>query len=102
MYLFNTTFYVDDTVMSEWKEWLQTTYFPLMQAGGTFSNPLVYRVHSLQDEDGSSSIAVQFSVQTMEDIRQWEVETNARIEQSVLRIFGTKVLHFWTVLEPLL
>ncbi len=102
MYLFNTTFYIDDAVMNDWIEWLRATYLPMMQAAGTFSNPLVYQVHSLNDEEDSSSIAVQFSVETMDDIRQWEETVNPRVEQSMLGVFGTKVLHFWTVLEPLL
>ncbi len=101
MYLFNTTFYIDDAVMNDWIAWLRTTYIPMMQTSGTFSNPLVYRVHSLQNDEGSSSIAVQFTVQTMDDIRQWDETISLRVEQSVLGVFGTKVLHFWTVLEPL-
>ncbi len=101
MYLFNTTFYIDDAVIGDWREWLRTIYIPMMQAAGTFSNPLVYRVHSLNDEEGSSSIAVQFTVQTMDDIRLWNDAISQRVEQSMLGAFGTKVLHFWAVLEPL-
>jgi hypothetical protein len=101
MYLFNTTFYIDDAVMNAWQEWFRATYLPLMLSSGGFSNPLVYKVHSLHDEEGSSSIAVQFTVHTMDDIHQWEEVTSRRVKQSVTGSFGETVLHFWTVLEPL-
>jgi hypothetical protein len=101
MYLFNTTFYVDNEVMKAWQEWFQATYLPLMQASGKFSKPLVYRVHSFQNEDDSSSIAVQFSVESMDDIRQWDEEISQLVEHSMAAMFGAKALHFWTVLEPL-
>jgi hypothetical protein len=101
MYLFNTTFYIDDAVMNAWQEWYHATYLPLMLSSGGFSDPLVYKVHSLHDEVGSSSIAVQFTVQTMNDIQQWEAETSQRVKLLMTGTFGETVLHFWTILEPL-
>lgn len=101
MYLFNTTFYIEDGLTDAWMKWLWNVYAPMMQLSGKFTHPLVYRVHSLQGEEGSSSIAVQFSVQSVEDIAQWEEEISGRVAQSIQEIFGTGVLYFWTVLEPL-
>jgi hypothetical protein len=100
MYIYNTTFCLEDSVLEAWKNWLDDEYIPLMTAGGDFANLHILRV--LTENAGDAlSISVQFSVETLVSVDRWRKEKEPLLAASVTREFGTKVLYFSTVLEVL-
>jgi hypothetical protein len=100
MYIYNTTFCLEDSVLEAWKSWLDDEYIPFMTAGGVFADLHIFRV--LTENAGDSiSISVQFSVGTLVAVDRWRKEQEQLLAASVNRLFGTKVLYFSTVLEVL-
>ncbi len=100
MYIYNTTFCLEDSVLEAWKSWLDDEYIPFMMAGGAFTDLHIFRV--LTENAGDSiSISVQFSVGTLVAVDRWRKEQEQLLAASVNRLFGTKVLYFSTVLEVL-
>jgi hypothetical protein len=100
MYIYNTTFCLEESVLDTWKRWLDEEYIPLMTGDGTFSNLRIYRV--LTENAGDSiSISVQFSVETLAIVSRWQKEKEPLLAATVTHLFGTKALYFSTVLEVL-
>lgn len=100
MYIYNTTFCLEDSVLEAWKSWLDDEYIPLMITGGAFTDLHIFRV--LTENAGDSiSISVQFSVEALVYVDRWRKEKEQLLAASVTRLFGTKVLYFSTVLEVL-
>ncbi len=100
MYIYNTTFCLEDSVLDAWKQWLDEEYIPLMTGDGSFSELHILRV--LTENAGDAlSVSVQFSVETLVKIDRWRKQKEQLLAASVNRLFGTKVLYFSTVLEVL-
>ena len=100
MYIYNTTFCLEDNVLDDWKTWLYEEYIPMMTENGIFFDPKIYRI--LTENAGDAlSISVQFSVEALVGVQRWRKENEPFMATSVTRLFGTKVLYFSTVLEVL-
>jgi hypothetical protein len=100
MYIYNTTFCLEDSVLDAWKQWLDEEYVPMMTSEGSFSDLHIFRV--LTENAGDAlSVSVQFSVETLVAIDRWKKEKEQQLAASVTHLFGTKVLYFSTVLEVL-
>jgi Domain of unknown function (DUF4286) len=100
MYIYNTTFCLEDSALDAWKQWLDEEYVPMMTSEGSFFDLHIFRV--LTENAGDSiSISVQFSVGTLVAVDRWRKEQEQLLAASVNRLFGTKVLYFSTVLEVL-
>ena len=100
MYIYNTTFCLEESILAEWKEWLDDHYVPFMTEDGSFSDLHIYRVLAESPED-ALSLSVQFSVETLSAVARWQNEREPVLAREVTRLFGTKVLFFSTVLEVL-
>jgi hypothetical protein len=100
MYIYNTTFCLEDSALDDWKSWLDEQYIPMMTADGSFSDVRIFRV--LTENAGDSfSISVQFSVEALVNVQRWQKEKEQQLALDITRRFGTKVLYFSTVLEVL-
>jgi hypothetical protein len=101
MYIYNTTFCLEDSVLDAWKAWLDERYVPMMTEDGVFSNLRVFRV--LTENAGDSfSISVQFSVEALVGVQRWQKEKEHLLTAEITHLFGTKALYFSTVLEVLI
>ncbi len=63
-----------------------------------FSYPQVARVITSAEQEGTS-FSVQFRVNDMQTLKQWNQEFSAIFKESCAHEFGTEVVFFTTVLE---
>lgn len=108
MILYNTTFIVPQRRFEEWLKWAQETYIPFMRRHN-FNEARLMRVlyNSVEryEEDDSqkedNSFSIQFQIESLELLRQWEINFENAIFQNLYERFSADILTFSTVLESL-
>ena len=98
MLIFNTTYLVSDKVHGAWLKWVREQHIPFMLESSYFSQPLVARVITSAEQDGTS-FSVQFHVQDMHTLKLWNKEYSLLFQEKCSQQFGTEVIFFTTVLE---
>ena len=98
MFIFNTTYLVSDKVHESWLEWVREQHIPFMLHSTYFSHPQVARVITSDKQDGTS-FSVQFHVQDLHTLKQWNKEYSSLFQQNCSLQFGAEVIFFTTVLE---
>jgi hypothetical protein len=98
MLIFNITFLVSDKVHGSWLKWVREEHIPFMLNSTYFTQPQVARVITSDKEDGTS-FSVQFHINDMRTLKQWNQEYSTGFQQNCSQNFGSEVLFFTTVLE---
>jgi hypothetical protein len=98
MLIFNITFLVSDKVHSSWLKWVREEHIPFMLNSTYFIQPQVARVITSDKEDGTS-FSVQFHINDMRTLKQWNQQYSTVFQQNCSQNFGSEVLFFTTVLE---
>lgn len=98
MLIFNTTYLVSDKAHGSWLKWIREQHIPFMLDSTYFSLPQVARVITSAEQEGTS-FSVQFRVNDMRTLKQWNQEFSAIFKEGCAREFGTEVAFFTTVLE---
>lgn len=100
MLIFNTTFLVSDKVHGAWLKWINEKHIPYMLESQLFSQPQVAKVLTNEEQEGTS-FSVQFHVQDMETLFEWNKKYGADFQTIFSQKFGSEALFFTTVLELL-
>ncbi|NDP19808.1 MAG: DUF4286 family protein [Paludibacter sp.] len=98
MLIFNTTYLVSDKARASWLVWVREQHIPFMLESGYFSQPQVARVITSAEQEGTS-FSVQFHVNDMRALKQWNQEFNSIFKEKCDQEFGTEVIFFTTVLD---
>ena len=98
MLIFNITFLVSDKVHGSWLKWVREEHIPFMLDSTYFTLPQVARIITSDKEDGTS-FSVQFHINDMRTLKQWNQQYSSAFQQSCSDKFGSEVLFFTTVLE---
>ncbi len=98
MYIYNTTYLVDRDVFSEWIKWVKSVHISDMTRMG-FSSPQISKVLTTDTEQKELSFSVQFKIESMEKLNDWQERYSDILKKDIYHRFGEKVLPFDTVLE---
>ena len=99
MFIYNTTFVVNNTAFDAWQNWLDSTCIPLIQNLVSASEVAVYEVMSVDDEE-EKTISVQWKVAMPDDVDAIHKQSPIMLAQMGSE-FGTKVLFFSSILRSL-
>ena len=99
MIVYNTTFHVDDDILSESIEYLKQEFIPSSTRSGILSHPLLQRV--LQDSEAGTSLCVQFRVKNQATLHEWIRLEGIVIQQKLVERFGSKMAGFSTLLDEI-
>ncbi len=108
MLIYNTTFIVPNSRLKEWLKWTKEIFIPFMLRHN-FSDVRIARVlynsvelsqddEKLKEDD---SFSVQFQIESLEKLNQWEKNFEDDIFRNLYEHFSTEILTFSTVLESL-
>ncbi len=100
MYIFNTTYHVEDSVKKLFTEWLRRVYIPAAATGETLSRPQLCRVIAGETTDGES-LSLQFHVADRASLESWYEKQGADLDRTMREKFGDRVIGFNTLLEIL-
>lgn len=99
MFIYNTTFVVNNSTFDAWQNWLDATCKPLIHNLVPASEVAVYEVMSLENEE-ERTISVQWKVTTPDDLDAINKQSPVMLKQMSLD-FGEKVLFFSSILRSL-
>ena len=98
MLIFNTTYLVSDKAHGPWLKWIREQHIPFMLDSTYFSFPQVARIITSAEQEGTS-FSVQFRVNDMRTLKQWNQEFSAIFKENCAREFSSEVVFFTTVME---
>lgn len=99
MIVYNTTFHVDDEILSESIDYLKQEFIPSSICSGILSHPLLQRV--IQDTEAGTSLCVQFHVKDQQTLQDWIRQEGITIQRKLVERFGSKMAGFSTLLDEI-
>lgn len=100
MIIYNTTFNIENDILTECVDYLKKDYIPRAAASGFLMTPYLRRI--LQDEtEDASCYSVQFHVKNPETLEYWMQNEGRTLQQELVQRFGSKIVGFSTLLEDI-
>lgn len=100
MYIINTTFVADRTLLDELHVWLTEIYLPEITTTGTFVSHRLARVITNQDPE-TVSIACEVTVDSISAGAAAHSAVLDKLSTEIKKLWGDKVLYFTTVLREM-
>ena len=99
MIILNTTFYVHESIVDQFRQWIRQEYIPSALNCG-LTEPTIARL-MMEPQEGMSGYAVQFVADTIESASSWHDEEAATLRGGFCGKHGEKILFFTTYMERL-
>ena len=100
MYIFNTTYHVDDVLKDDFIAWLRDTYIPAATARPELHRPQLCRVLTGEETEGER-YSLQFHVADNACLETWYTAVGAELDMAIQERYGERVIGFNTLLEVL-
>ncbi|MBK3517284.1 DUF4286 family protein [Carboxylicivirga marina] len=97
MYIFNTTFMIADSIVDDWKQWMNRNYIPTMKDLVKDIRVELYEVMAVVEE-GNTNFSCQMQVSNPADLDTIN-KYNAVLVNNVKGKFGDKCLTFSSILN---
>lgn len=95
-YIINVTFCVENHYVSQWKEWANDSFLPMMS--NDYQSPRIMRVMA-QLEEGLTNYSIQHEADDFHKLTIWKHHLQKQMEMKLAEKFGQHVLAFTTFLE---
>lgn len=96
MYILNTTFAVEDSVVEPWSQFVMQQILPELKSL-EFCNIKLYEI--LSDNEEMQSFALHCEHKSLDAITLWLKEGEKRMKKNLAQLFGERVLIFSTVMN---
>ncbi len=100
MYLYNTTFAVNEKIAQQWAETMRSTHLQNIQIDSSIRNIRFCKI-IMEPQEGYTSYAFQFEIDSLKSIRNWKQNQEAELLTLLKQQYGENVLTFSTVMEIL-
>lgn len=100
MFIFNTTFHIEDDIHDECLLYLKRDYIPFAIKSGVLSEPRLLLVQTQQHSQGSS-YSLQFRLKDIADFENWTITEGEILQGKIIAKFKDKVVGFITILEEI-
>lgn len=97
MIIYNVTVNVDPSIHADWFEWMQNLHIPEVMSTGFFNDYRILKV--LSDEDTGLTYSIQYSCDTMEKYKDYEMNFAPKLRNDVIQRYKEKFIAFRTLLE---
>lgn len=98
MYIYNVTTNIDDSVHSQWLNWMKEKHIPDMLATGKFISAKMIKVLITEDM-GGTTYSVQYTTESKETLENYYKEDADRMRKEALHLFEGKFVAFRTELQ---
>jgi hypothetical protein len=98
MFLYNTTFSVENKVLKLWQEWMRRSYIPSLCDLLPNVEYEMWEINPLQENSDSINISCQWRCRTPEDLEVINKYSQALLS-NLSSEFGDKCLYFSTILR---
>ncbi|GBU07896.1 hypothetical protein AwDysgo_12270 [Bacteroidales bacterium] len=100
MFIYNTTFHIDNSVEKDAIYFFQTEYIPKALEGDLFEFPRMCRLLNIPQE-GSSTYCLQFETDSLENLEKWKISLGDALSKEIALRFKDRVLAFASLMEDL-
>ncbi|MBK9330953.1 MAG: DUF4286 family protein [Ignavibacteria bacterium] len=97
MILYNVTVSVDESVHTEWLEWMKEKHIPDVIATGLFSEYKFFKI--LSDDPEEKTYSIQYFLNSMDDYDTYQKKYAPALQAEHAGKFGDKFVAFRTLLE---
>lgn len=98
MYIYNTTYHIEDKVLDSFLDFIKYTYIPKANLSKELRSPRLFRVIS-QHVGAGSSYSLQFEVDNLTAFNNWISGEGELLNQEIVAEFEHHVAGFVTMLE---
>ena len=97
MIIYNVTVSVEESIRTDWLNWMKTEHIPEVMAAAVFTKAQINRVVTNSDSDNTFAIA--YTCLTMEELHQYQLKFSVGLQKKHIARYGDKVVAFRTIME---
>jgi hypothetical protein len=98
MFIYNITMKVEQSIHSEWLNWMKMEHLPEVLATGCFSSHRLLKVLDLDETDGMT-FALQLMTEKRSSYTNYISQFAAEIQKKSWQKWGQRLLSFSTLME---
>ena len=98
MYIFNTTFSIEKTVLDQWQAWMQKNYFAALADLLPNATHETWEISLAQENDDTISFSCQWRCETPDELSVIN-KYSAILLSNISAEMGEKCLYFSTILQ---
>tara|TARA_B100001250_G_scaffold9849_2_gene8557 strand:+ start:3493 stop:3801 length:309 start_codon:yes stop_codon:yes gene_type:complete len=99
MIVYNVTMSVDESITSDWLNWMKNEYIPQVMACGFFIKAKIYRV--IAEADTNNTFAIAYSCLSIKDLHQYQLNFSKQLQMKHIARYGDKAVAFRTIMETI-
>ena len=97
MIIYNVTVSVEESIKTDWLNWMKTEHIPEVMAAAVFTKAQINRV--IVQGDSNNTFAIAYTCESMKDLQQYQVNFAAELQEKHLARYGDKAVAFRTIME---
>lgn len=98
MLIYNVTIKVDESIASDWLQWMRQEHIPRIMDTGCFAEFKMVRLLDIDDSEGPT-YAVQYFATTMDNYQQYQQQHAPLIRKESIDKWGDRFIAFRTLME---
>lgn len=98
MLIYNVTIKVDESIATDWLQWMRQEHIPNIMNTGCFAEFKMVRLLEIDDSEGPT-YAVQYFASTMDDYQLYLRQHAPRIRKESIDKWGDRFIAFRTLME---
>jgi hypothetical protein len=100
MIVYNVTVQVEESILKDWLQWMNTSHIPDVMATGCFKKMRFCKVHPL-DNDSQNTYSFQYVCNSQADLDKYNEKYAPLLKKEVVDRYGDKFFAFRTTMEVL-
>ncbi len=99
MILYNVTVNVENSIVTEWLQWMQEVHIPEVMKTGLFVSNKLFKLLNEEENNTGTTFAIQYFCQTMGDYKNYQDNFAKDLQFEHSRRYKGKFVAFRTLLE---
>lgn len=101
MYFYNVTVNLDNDIVDDWLEWMQSKHIPDVLATGHFHAYKIAKLLEPDSEPNTTTFMVQYELKSLEDLKIYRETVMAQLQKEHNERYGNKFVAFRSVIQLL-
>jgi hypothetical protein len=99
MIIYNVTVNIEDSIQSDWINWMKTVHIPQVMATGFFLENRMAKVLSTQEGETGHTYAIQYTCNSMKELKEYQEKCSNPLQVEHGKRYQGKFVAFRTLLE---
>ncbi len=99
MYLYNVTVNLDNDIVNDWLEWMQSKHIPDVLATGHFHSYKIAKLLEPDSEPNTTTFMVQYELKSLENLQIYRDTAMPQLQKDHNERYGKKFVAFRSVIQ---